>query len=73
MSHNVSLSKKAAQSNPDQFRMRVVIEEDSFRQDKEKLRYSAEELDETLRGIIEDIARKPKEDSASGRVSGWSE
>jgi hypothetical protein len=59
MSDKVSLSMKA--SNPDQFRMRVVIEEDSFRDDKERLRYSAEELDKILRSFIEDIAKKPEE------------
>jgi hypothetical protein len=66
MSHNVSFSKVAAQSNPDQFMMRVVIEENSFREDKEKLRYSAEELDEILRGVIEDIAKKPEEHFSLG-------
>jgi hypothetical protein len=64
MSDKVSLSMKA--SNPDQFRMRVVIEEDSFRVDKEKLRYSAEELDEILRSVIEDLAKKPEEYSYFG-------
>jgi len=34
----------------DQSRMRVVIEEDSFREDKERLRYSPEQLDEMLCG-----------------------
>jgi hypothetical protein len=66
MSHNVSFSKMVAQPNPDQFRMRVVIEEDSFRHDKEKLRYSSEELDEILRSVIEDIARKPEEHFSLG-------
>jgi hypothetical protein len=41
--------------------MRVVIEEDTFLEDKKKLRYSAEELDEILGSVIEDIAKKPKE------------
>jgi hypothetical protein len=66
MSHNVSFSKIAAQSNPDQFKMRVVIEEDSFHEDKEKLRYSAEELDEILRAVIEDIAKRPEEHFSLG-------
>jgi len=62
MSDKVSLSKKAIQ-NPHQSaaRMLEVIEEDSFREDKEKLRYSAEELDEVLRSFIEDVAKKPEE------------
>jgi hypothetical protein len=59
MSDKVSLSMKA--SNPDQFRMRAVIEEDSFRQDKERLRYSPEQLDEMLSSAIADIARRPEE------------
>jgi hypothetical protein len=59
MSDKVSLSLKA--SNPDQFRMRVVVEEESFRLDKEKLRYSAEQLDEMLSRVIEDIAMRPAE------------
>ncbi len=41
--------------------MRVIIEEDSFRENKEKLRYSAEELDEILRSVIERLAKKPEE------------
>jgi hypothetical protein len=57
MSDKVSLSMEA--SNPDQFRMRVVIEEDSFREDKEKLRYSPKQLDEILSSDIEKIAQKP--------------
>jgi hypothetical protein len=59
MSDKVSLSMKA--SNPDQFRMRVVVEEDSFREDKERLRYSPEQLDEMLSSVIEDIAKRPEE------------
>jgi hypothetical protein len=57
MSDKVSFSMKA--SNPDQLRMRVVVEEDSFRADKEKLRYSPEQLDEMLRSVINDLAKKP--------------
>jgi hypothetical protein len=64
MSDKVSLSMKA--SNPDQFRMRVVIEEDSFREDKEKLRYSPEKLDEMLHSVIEKIAQKPADDWSLG-------
>ena len=64
MSDKVSLSMKA--SNPDQFRMRTVIEEDSFRQDKEKLRYSPEQLDEMLSGVIEDLAKKPEDHHSLG-------
>jgi len=64
MSDKVSLSMKA--SNPDQFRMRVVIEEDSFRQDKERLRYSPEQLDEMLSSVIEDIAKRPEEHFSLG-------
>ena len=58
MSDKVSLSMMA---NPDQFRMRDVIEEDSFSEDKEKLRYSPEQLDEMLRGVINDLAKKPED------------
>jgi hypothetical protein len=64
MSDKVSLSMKA--SNPDQFRMRVVIEEDSFREDKEKLRYSPEQLDEMLGNVVADIARRPAEHFSLG-------
>jgi hypothetical protein len=41
--------------------MREVVEEDSFRKDKEKLRYSAQELDEILRTVTEDLAKKPED------------
>jgi hypothetical protein len=41
--------------------MRVVIEEDTFLEDKGKLRYSPEQLDEILRSVIERIAKKPEE------------
>jgi hypothetical protein len=64
MSDKVSLSMKA--SNPDQFRMRVVIEEDSFREDKERLRYSPEQLDEMLSGVTARLAKKPEEDVILG-------
>lgn len=64
MSDKVSLSMKA--SNPDQFRMRVVVEEDSFRMDKEKLRYSPEQLDEMLSSVIADIATRPEEHFSLG-------
>jgi hypothetical protein len=64
MSDKISLSMKA--SNPDQFRMRVVIEEDSFREDKERLRYSPEQLDEMLSSVIADIARRPEEHFSLG-------
>src|SRR6266852_1916587 len=68
MSDKVSLSKKAIQSNPHQStaRMRVVIEEDSFCEDKEKQRYSAKEFDEILRNFIDDIAKKPEEHFSLG-------
>ena len=64
MSDKVSLSMKV--SNPDQFRMRVVIEVDSFREDKEKLRYSPEQLDEMLSSVIEKIAQKTGDDWTLG-------
>jgi hypothetical protein len=64
MSDRVSLSMRA--SNPDQFRMRVVIEEDSFRVDKEKLRYSPEQLDEILRSPMNDLAKKPEDYQSVG-------
>jgi len=46
--------------------MRTVIEEDSFREDKEKLRYSPEKLDEMLSSVIEDIAKRPEEHFSLG-------
>jgi hypothetical protein len=64
MSDKVSLSMKA--SNPDQFRMSTLIEEDSFRQDKGRLRYSPEQLDEMLSSVVADIARRPEEHFSLG-------
>jgi len=46
--------------------MREVMEEVSFREDKERLRYSVEELDEILLNFIEDIAKKPVKNSSLG-------
>ena len=50
--------------------MRVVIEEGTFLEDKEKLGYSAEELDKILGSVIEDIANKPEEFHSIGLNSG---
>jgi hypothetical protein len=41
--------------------MRVVIEDETFLEDKKKLGYSVGKLDEILSSVIEDIAKKPDE------------